>query len=207
MDDEEVPMMKDVNSDVVELEKNLKELFVQFFKIVTTPDSRTCVKSSVEMNTQLGKMVALTDGTTIPRAFCGDIWEAKCYKDRRKRHQGNNEAIVEMDKLYRQLEASVYSSFVFGSLGVNEELVGEVDLKDFVNRSEQGDFNKEAREILFEFIDKIDVTKESDLSMRQKLVQNIRKLKQVYSKCDYTYEGRRRLMVSELDVKVQNIWT
>ncbi|KAF6174132.1 hypothetical protein GIB67_033664 [Kingdonia uniflora] len=310
-DDTHISKMDDDEKDVVELEKNLKELFVQFFKIATTPDSRTCVKSSVEMNTQLEKMVALTDGTTIPRVFCGDIWEAKCYKDRRKRHQGNNEAIVEMDKLYRQLEArliqgnpdfqdwfcrgwsddenyyhgisykdnvieddddffqcsmskddddddkveeeeaaeeeilsetefyaqcpsitfhllkskaylglmnfvthalchecSVYSSFVFGALGVNEELVGEVDLKDFVNRSKQGDFNKEAREILFEFLDKIDVTKEEeDLSMREKLVQNIRKLKQVYSKCDYTYEGRRRLMASELDVKVDNMKT
>ncbi|KAF6174133.1 hypothetical protein GIB67_033665, partial [Kingdonia uniflora] len=183
MDDDEKMMPNLLFKDVGELEKNLKELFCQFFKIATTPDSRTCVKSSVEMNTQLEKMVALTDGTTIPRGFCGGIWEAKCYKDRRKRHQGNNEAIVEMNKLYRQLEASVYSSFIFGALGVNEDLVGEVDLKDFVNRSEQGDFNKEAREILFEFLDKIDVTKEEeDLSMREKLVQNIRKLKQVYSK-------------------------
>ncbi|KAF6164937.1 hypothetical protein GIB67_028788 [Kingdonia uniflora] len=178
----------------------------------TEYDSRTCVKSSVEMNTQLEKMVALTDGTTIPRGFCANIWDAKCCKDLRKRYQGNNEAIIEMDKCidnWKQVfneqrrdddddddddddkECSVYSSFVFGALGVNEDLVGEVDLKDFVNRSEQGDFNKEAREILFEFLDKIDVT-------RRRIYQCAKNL---YCAGDYTYEGRRRLMASELDVK------
>ncbi|KAF6154270.1 hypothetical protein GIB67_026726 [Kingdonia uniflora] len=271
----EVPMMEDVNSDVVELEKNLKELFVKYFELLSVPGCFLSEESSVEIKTQLEKIVALTDGTTIPRVFCRDIWEAKCYKDLCKRNQGNNKTIVEMDKLYRQLEARIikvnpdfqdwfcrgwsddedyYSGitytgtviedddddddkveeeeeaeeipsgiefyaqrpsitfhllksiaylglmkFATHSLGVNEDLVGEVDLKDFVNRSEQGDFNKEGREILFEFLDKIDVTKEEDLS----LVQNIRKLKQ----SDYTYEGRRRLMASEQDVKVQNMKT